>query len=233
MNTSEKLDELFKIVKFNINKKYTEFWKTVVYIKCIRKYVSAEQGKKVEEMFTYLLPNTYDISKDGRPIAENIYGKSDLLTRWSGGEIDYNVKSNFGKNNYLLKRTEGVNNILIKIACLDLSTKIFNIIDQLKEINYEENFLSIFFDVSLRKGYIMITSLKEITCYKYGKFNPEFLEKIFVNKKNVSYYIWSKDLYNTALNWNRVYVFSIPEEELNQYIRNKSKYLKNIVEEAI
>ena len=241
MIPKKSLNKEFLYIKNKLNK--ITNWEDIlckigIYSYTIKKYKSMHQGKHVEECLINLLDGTsYD--NDGVETC-TYYGNCDFYLN----QLPISLKSSIRASDmWSSKNTYNSNNCKI----FDLSRNSNNhlywkdtLAKILKKIGWEIPILAYTFDISLNKGVLFLTSLSEITEYKFDfeeksdsdEFKAKMLD-VFKYNKGAHFNISLKDAYYTALNNNRVIEFKMSASKVKTYVNRKLTQTKPIIQEII
>lgn len=241
MISSKILDKTFQNILNNFQKYENEnedvalhLCKTGLLSKKVRKYESMHQGKFVEKVIIKVT-DSEECYTDGLESYTH-YGNTDLLN--SG--LDISLKSSIRKEGTFIKKTGDVS-ASVKSKIFDASRKSIQPSDSgilLKKLlsiaGYEIPIMSYIYELESNRGVLFLTSLSEIAGFKNDiqteYYTPELnesIENLFHFNKSSHFLLSQKDAYDTAKHYNRVFEFSISNEDADAYVE---RHLKNNID---
>jgi hypothetical protein len=188
--------------------------------KRVRGYESMHQGKFIEKVLIKLTESE-ECYTDGQQSTTH-YGNPDF----KNGELDISLKSSIREKGAFTKKTGGVN-ASIKSKIFDASRKSIQpdnsstlLNKMLSTAGYEIPLMSYIYETTTNKGVLFLTSLAEIAGHKndidHESYSPELykgITNLFHFNKSSHYLLSQKDAYDAAKHNNRVYEFSISNED--------------------
>lgn len=240
MIPNKTLNKEFEYIKKKIekNKKWeSTLCKIAIYSYCVKGYKSMHQGKHVEACIIELLDALcYD--NDGVE-THTYYGNCDFFLH----KLPISLKSSIKREGIWKADGTTYNQNFCKV--FDTSRRPNNaenwkdtLVYLLKRVGWEIPILAYTFDVKLQKGVLFLTSLSEITQYKFGlpdkndseEFKLKMLETFHFNGSS-HYSLSLQEAYYAAAKNKRVITFSSTPKKVKRYVQKKINQTIPIIEE--
>jgi hypothetical protein len=183
------------------------------------------QGWETEKYFE-CITGFEIIAEDGIAIAQ-VGHKGDLKVEY--GEENYypNVKSTMLGSGRLWLKTDPNKMSAVQIKVFDSSrTKYFSLMEKLKQIGDDLIIIHFCWHSLQLRGCVSVTSLQEI-----AKHRGTTVYGLFTDNDAGHYFIKARDVYDTALSYERALSFSTSEKEVENFLTKNEDFIKpSIVE---